>query len=542
MRNLFKINKNNLIVCFLFGLYFFSTLFALKKITLTLDEPSFYGYGIQILKGKPSKNINLFSFHSKMPVTAINGIPRAIEQLINPELHKSQEAMADEFFRGRLLSVFAGFLVLLYVFKWSKELYGFKAGLLSLFLGSLSPNLIAHSQFIGTDVYAALATIGLFYHAWKFSHFKSFNQLTYMALFLGFSVISKQSLLFFYPVLILLLICAIPPKNIKSFFSRKYIFNKKTVLSFAWVAIINLFVINAAFLFYQTGRPLEEYHFISTEFQKIQKSLSYLGKIPLPLPTPFLTGLDGSKFYENLGGGFLESSYGNVYLLGVSKQNGSFWNYFIVVLFFKLTIPFLSGIAIATHRTINLRKLRLFFTNEAFIVLPVFTGLILFSFFYKAQVGIRHILFILPLLQVWCGICIYQLSVAASKKLPYLLIPLCAFQVVSVMSYFPHFLPYTNEFILNKMNAYKYIADSNLYYGEGRFWLTKYMESHPGSVFKPTKPKAGLIILSVNDYIDVWNTHEYDWLNKLQKQPVDHIHSQYLIFTVSQTDLQRLGE
>jgi hypothetical protein len=157
-------------------------------------------------------------------------------------------------------------------------------------------------------------------------------------------------------------------------------------------------------------------------------------------------------------------------------------------------------------------------------------------------VGIRHILFILPLLQVWCGICIYQLSVAASKKLPYLLIPLCAFQVVSVMSYFPHFLPYTNEFILNKMNAYKYIADSNLYYGEGRFWLTKYMESHPGSVFKPTKPKAGLIILSVNDYIDVWNTHEYDWLNKLQKQPVDHIHSQYLIFTVSQTDLQRLGE
>ncbi len=542
MKYLFKINKNKLIVCFLFGLYFFSSLFALKKITLTLDEPSFYGYGVQILKGKPSKNSNLFSFHSKMPVTAINGLPRAIEQVIHPDLHKSQEDMADEFFYGRLLSVFAGFLVLLYVFKWSKELYGFKAGLLSLFLGSLSPNLIAHSQFIGTDVYAALATVGLFYHAWKFKHSGSFSQLTYMALFLGFAEISKQSLLFFYPVLILLFICATPPKNIKSFFSRKYIFNKKTVLSVAWIAVINLFLINAAFLFYQSGKPIGEYHFISMEFQQIQKSLSSLGKIPLPLPAPFLTGLDGSKYYEGLGGGYFESSYGNIYLLGVSKSNGSFWNYYFVVLFFKLTIPFLLGIAIAALRTIKLRKIRLFFSNEAFIVVPVFTGLILFSFFYKAQVGIRHILFILPLLQVWCGICIYQLAVVARKTLPYLLTPLCALQAVSVMSYFQHFLPFTNEFISNKMNAYKYIGDSNLYYGEGGFWLKKYMELHPGSVFKPTKPKAGLIIISINDYIDVWNTHEYDWLEELQKQPVDHIHSQYLIFKVSEADMQRLGE
>lgn len=535
-----KINKNNLAVCILFGLYFFSSLFALKKITLSLDEPSFFGYGIQLLKGKPSKNADLFSFHSKMPVTAINGLPRAIEQLINPTLHKSQEEMADEYFYGRLISVFVGFLILLYVFKWSKELYGFKAGLLSLFLGSLCPNLIAHSQFIGTDVYAALATIGLFFHAWKFNNTRSFRQLTYMAFFLAFCQISKQSLLFFYPVLILLFICASPPKNIQSFFSKKYLFSKKTILSFGWVALVNLFVINAAFLFYQTGMPLKDYHFVSASFQQIQKSLSLSGHIPLPLPSPFLTGLDGSKFFEDMGGGFPESSYGNVYLLGISKQNGSFWNYFFVVLFFKLTIPFLCGIAVAGLRTIRLRKIRIFLTKEAFIVIPVFISLILFSFFYKAQVGIRHILFILPLLQVWCGICVYQLSVAAGKKLPYLLLPLGAFQIVSVMSFFPHFLPYTNEFIANKMKAYKYIGDSNLYYGEGRFWLTKYLESHPESVFEPTKPTAGLIILSINDYIDVWNTHEYDWLIKLQKQPIDHIHSQYLIFKVSEIDLQRL--
>jgi len=44
-----------------------------------------------------------------------------------------------------------------YVFKWGRELYGNKAGLIALFLYSLSPTFIAHGRLVTTDVGAAAA-------------------------------------------------------------------------------------------------------------------------------------------------------------------------------------------------------------------------------------------------------------------------------------------------------------------------------------------------------------------------------------------------
>ena len=540
-----KIRGYNAIVFVLIGIYFTSTLYALKKLSINSDEGSFYSYGVKILKDNPTKQDNLILFHSKMPVCALNALPRAIKQLFNPSLKKNQQQAFSDIYYGRFISVLIGFFIILYVFKWSRKLYGPNGGLFSLFLCCLCPNLIAHSQFVSADIYSVFFSIALFYHSWRYTQTHSFKQLTLMAVFLALCQVSKQSLLFYYFLIPLLLIAAsyaASGNNFrKHFFSVKYFFSKKIITSVIWVIALNLIIINTAFLFYHTGKPLKEYHFISQPFQEIQQASGFLGSIPLPFPQPFFEGMDGAKYFEQLGGGSVQSTYGDVYLLGTKKKDGSFFYYYFVILFFKLPIPFLIAIIFSLFCIFRLQTIKYFFRNEAFIIIPIAVGLILFNFFYKAQIGIRHILFMLPLLQVLCGRFPSGLLSIWNKKSAFILIPFCSWQIISVMSYFPHFLPYTNEFILNKKNAYKYLADSNIFYKEGKYWLDKYIEQHPGSVYEPQKPIGGNIIVNVNDYLDLWNTGTYQWIHQLHKEPYDHINSQYLVFHISQEDIVRLS-
>jgi hypothetical protein len=110
---------------------------------------------------------------------------------------------------------------------------------------------------------------------------------------------------------------------------------------------------------------------------------------------------------------------------------------------------------------------------------------------------------------------------------------LLAFEAISVFRYFPHFLPYTNEFITDKKLAYKKIASSNICYGEGGKFLRNYLNKHSDAIYMPEKPVAGKVVFEVNDFLGLpmATQHKYDWASSLT--PVDHIHSEYLIFNVT---------
>ena len=162
--------------------------------------------------------------------------------------------------------------------------------------------------------------------------------------------------------------------------------------------------------------------------------------------------------------------------------------------------------------------------------MPVLYYLVYMSFFYSTQVGIRHILIIFPLLFVFAGF-LFQ-KMLSGRLFPIIAIA-ATWELVSVATYFPHFLPYTNEFIWNKKNAWKKIADTNLCYREGGCYLHDYLATHKNAVYEPAQPVSGLVVVEVNDYLGVQENSRhgrYDWLRGLE--PVDHIHSQYLIFDV----------
>ena len=106
------------------------------------------------------------------------------------------------------------------------------------------------------------------------------------------------------------------------------------------------------------------------------------------------------------------------------------------------------------------------------------------------------------------------------------------YQFISVATYFPHFLPYTNEFIYNKKNAFKIFGDANIYFQEGAILANEYLLKHPEIQYEPTKLVRGKVMVSLENYLDFWYDGKVQWLINLKLEPIDHFHSGYLIFQV----------
>ncbi len=110
--------------------------------------------------------------------------------------HSGNDADAIVFwarFPIALLCVLLGF----FVFKWARELYGFRAACFSLLLYSFSPNILAHGRLATTET--PLACFGFIsaYYFWKLMKSPGWRNALLSALFLGLALSAKYSGLMF---------------------------------------------------------------------------------------------------------------------------------------------------------------------------------------------------------------------------------------------------------------------------------------------------------------------------------------------------------
>src|SRR5208282_3211765 len=202
------------------------------------------------------------------------------------------------------------------------------------------------------------------------------------------------------------------------------------------------------------------YRFESTLFTRFQRTF-FLSRVVVPLPYPYLQGLDMVKHAEETG-----KTFGNVYLLGELRDARSetfhgFKSYYAVALFFKepiaLQILFLCGLAWIWKN----RSLVDFLFGEGLLLASAAILVLWLSFFNRAQVGIRHIL---PALAVEVVIAAAAFSDFSSKRWPSkaFLSILLLWLVGSVASYYPNMIPYMNEWVRDRRLSYRILADSNL--------------------------------------------------------------------------------
>lgn len=84
------------------------------------------------------------------------------------------------------------------------------------------------------------------------------------------------------------------------------------------------------------------------------------------------------------------------------------------------------------------------------------------------------------------------------------------------------------------------MADSNLDYRQGEYYLNKFLAGNPAIQYAPQVPASGRFIISTNNLLDLDGKTNYQWLRD-NFTPVKHLVFAYLIFEVSEKDLLKRG-
>ncbi|TDH17930.1 phospholipid carrier-dependent glycosyltransferase [Segetibacter sp. 3557_3] len=503
--------------------YLFNGIQYLRSQSLTSDEGTFYDYAKRYLRGNPSR-IYPRSDNSKMPVVVLNTIPRVIEQALHPGLKKNDWGLSD-IMGGRYVTLFISVLTILLVFTWAKQLYGFGAGLFAAFLMSWCPNNLANAALVTTDSYSVLFLLATMYSLWRFCLNPAFSNILILSIMIGLSQLVKQSLFHLY---VLIPLCLL----LFYFVSKPGINLKRLIIYSSLFIIVNWFIINAGYYFYQANLPLAEYRFMSRLFQSIQLGLP--SWLVVPVPKPFLDGLDMAKYYDQVGGGFDGiSSFGSVTILGEKSTGGSFWYYYFASLLFKTPITYLLLLLTALIVLIRQRTGVAFMKKEFFLLMPVFYFLFLFSFLYNTQCGLRHLVFIFPLLFILSALVVTITKTTVGKVA---VVSSGIYLVISVLLYWRNYYPYTNELISQKQNAYAYVGAANLEFKQAKYFFNDYLEKHPGVKPAPLKPRQGTFLVTSDDYLDVWNRNDYNWIQRYK--PFGHVAFNGLLIKVSAHDLE----
>lgn len=528
LKKIFSVNKYS--VSILLGMiilfYLYNGVEYINAQSITSDEGSFYNYAIRYLKGQPERSEPRFD-NSKMPVAALNTIPRIVENLLEPGKQKTDMGVSD-MMRGRWITLFFSVFILLLVYIWSSQLYGKMAGLFAAFLFSFCPNNLAAATLVTTDSYSVFFLMLSMFLLWKFCNTGSFKYFLFLSFIVACSQLVKQSLFHLYIL--------VPLSLVVYFLS-----NKKNQLPVHWFklvsvfCLINLIVINAGYYFNHSFLKLGDYTFMSDLFLSVQKI--FPASLPMPFPKPFVDGLDMAKYYDQIGGGIDQvSSFGKVTILGRNFTGEGVWYYYFVSILFKTPISYFLFFSLALFYIIRSFNFREFVKREFFLFLPIVYFLVLMSFFYQTQCGIRHMIFIYPFLFIFSSRIVAEVKTSLIK---YLIVILSFFLVVSVLKYYRNYYPYTNELINDKKNAYRYVGAANLDFMHGQLFFANYLKEHKDVKWATKKPEPGTFLITVEDYQDIWNRHQYNWINKFK--PVGHVAHCGLLIKVSFADLKAAG-
>jgi len=508
-------------VCFMLGLILVLNVSSVRRKSLTTDEPFHLEYGLKVLLTDSARFDD-----SKMPVSALNAL--ALVGELRPaasQMNISLEGLQ----RARLVTTVFSLILAVLVYTWTRQMYGKPAAMVALTTYALAPNILAHSRLITTDLYAALAATLTLFCFWKFTKVGGTKWALASALALGGAQVCKYSCIFLFPILALILVMRRWPDLWSLARQRSWQELRRLAGAFLGYSVlflaITLVAINLGFLFSRSFTPLRDYEFRSRLFQTWQARLSFAGRLPVPLPYPYLQGLDLCRYIERQ-----STRTASRYLLGERRQNQGFGAYYLVAFLFKVPLGFQGLLALAAWRALRRRSDLRFCRDEVFLVLPFLFYFAYLSFLFRYQVGIRFFVIVFPLTHVFAASTFRDFR-TMGRKARGAVVALVAFQAASVLSYHPHYLPYFNELVWNRLSSHKILADSNLDWGQDRIYLKKYLEAHPDAILSPSGPTSGRIVVRANDLVGLSDPSRYAWLRE-SFEPVGHIAYSYLVFEI----------
>ena len=334
-----------------------------------------------------------------------------------------------------------------FIFGYARELYGEAGAVVALAVAALCPNLLAHGALVTPDIYLAAATVGFLWSIECLARRPSAAAAVTLGICLGFSVAVKFTGILYVLLAPLLLRLAKP------------VAPRRVFLRWLPAALLLAFLfIHAAYVFDGSFSRLGEFSFSSSLYQWLQAHLP--GGFPTFFPRHFVRALD-----EQLA----ERPY-LAYLAGEFNRGG-FLSYYAVAFFLRTPIAplLLGGLATASQ----LRPARKELPLLAF-------ALVLFVFFSLARhknIGLRYLLFLFPLLAVWCGR-LSSVSGTIAGRIPRrgLAAGLWLLLLASNLLAWPDYLAFFNSAAGGKEGGHRYLLDSNLDWGQGLIELRDFLK------------------------------------------------------------------
>jgi tetratricopeptide (TPR) repeat protein len=381
-------------------------------------------------------------------------------------------AVETVFFAAKLQMVLLAIALGIFVFAWSKELFGFQAAVAALFFYALDPNILAHSQIVHTDIAFTTFFFICIYFLWRAFRELTWLNLLFLYLFCGLAAATKHSFVLMLPIAAALalvkifssqpLLCAIG--KTRSITDHP---GKAVVLAAVFVgALLSAYLLLWASYGFRfdavpaPGRPLS-LAALMPEQPFLRTWVSILLEFHL-FPEAWISGqLFNLKYLARTS-----------YLLGATSDTG-FWIYFPVAFAVKTPLPTLLLLAAAVYLFARKRIDRM---TGLFLLIPV---VVYFSLAVASRmnIGLRHILPIYPLLFVLIGGTAWELWKEPMRLRRAALALLALWYLGSAFFIYPHHLAYFNELAGGPRNGYKILIDSNLDWGQDLKGLKTFMES-----------------------------------------------------------------
>ena len=378
-------------------------------------------------------------------------------------------------FRARMAAAALTVLAALLVFAVGREMLATEVGLLALLLFVFEPNLIAHGSLVTTDMGITVFFLATVYAFYRYLRRPSLWRLVLTGIAAGLALASKHSAVLLFPTLVLL---ALAEVTLDGAGCQHDSHAARLIVRRAWHLVASLTAVAAlavAILWAAYG----------LHFGMHPQGTSYLPSL--------------KQYASAIGPGIAERTIlffahyrllPEAYLFGVADMfvtpqrfwsfivgklySGGRWFYFPLAFVIKSTLGFLLllalvPIAAALRRAACLRQL-------LFLIIPV---AVYFAAAMKSDfnIGVRHILPVYPFLLILAAYAAWTLG--RSRKLWYWAVSaLVLFHVASSVRAFPDYLPYSNEGWGGSANTYKFLADSNVDWGQQLKVTQKFLGEH----------------------------------------------------------------
>lgn len=477
---------------------------------LSDDEPYNLRYGCSFVTEGPDAT----PLGQRMPVLALNALACLPSGCALAAVNATEWSRLAVRWPTMVFALLLG----LVVFCWARELYGPPGGLLALALCCFNPNFVAHGKQVTTDVPASFFAVASVYALWRLFQRPRLSRLLLCAALTAGALASKLTNLLlpvFFALASAVEFLRARGRGGEGALLRP---SKAQAWALAFVAGVLLFL-NAAYLFQGTLRPARDWAWRSRLLAPLANSA-----LPLPLPSGFALGLDHSlRIQEGSTGGLR----GMNYALG-RLDWGRIPYAFPLMLLLKTPLAFFPLLAMAAAaRPPQDRR-----GEEALYLWGPFLGFFVFyTLFVVPQLGIRYLLPAIAFLTVYAG---RAAGGPSSRQRRLLVGGLVAWYVGSSLSYHPHYMSYFNELIGPRVNAYRFLADSNLDWEDRTYFLEEFRRQHPEISFtlEPEAPQSGYIVVRANQLLGILGDPErYRWLRK-RFRPLRHVAYSYLLFFV----------